>query len=98
MWPHRRLPLLIERARSVDVTMYSVRVLSGWDSRRYGCEYDSEVGLLYPGVAAENDGDGDAVLVGEEDAGNEAENLLGSVSEVARRESRRLPSGDNHIS
>jgi hypothetical protein len=80
------------------VTKYKVKVLSGCESRRYGCEYDNEVGLLYPGEAAGNKGSGERVRDGEGDADNEAERLVVSVTDVASRESRSAPSGESHIS
>jgi hypothetical protein len=78
--------------------MYRVKVLSGCDRSKYGCEYDSDVGLLYPGEAAENDTRGELARSGEDARGNEAGSLVLSVADVVSRELRRVPSGDNHIS
>lgn len=50
VWPHRRLPELMESAAVVERTRYSESVLSGWATRRYGCEYDMEVGFERVGL------------------------------------------------
>jgi hypothetical protein len=54
--------------------------------------------LLYPGVAAANEGAGDPILVGDRDDGSEDERPWFSLIDVVSRESRSSPSGDNHIS
>ena len=56
------------------------------------------MGLLYPGVAAANEGAGEPILVGDREEGSDAEKPRLSLIDVASLESSSSPSGDNHIS
>jgi hypothetical protein len=101
VWPQRRLPELIDRAVEVERTKYKDSVLSGCATRRYGCEYDMEVGFDRPGPLGRDPslgvpGKGDGERVEGEGADRHAESVKAcSSAAVANRDSRSSPVGES---
>jgi len=101
VWPQRRLPELIDNADDVDRTRYKDRVLSGCATRRYGCEYDIDVGLDRLGVIASEasrvvpgKGDDDRVEGDEADRNSDRVNECSSAA-VDSRDSSSSPLCDS---
>jgi hypothetical protein len=97
VWPQSELPELIDSAAVVDLTKYDDKVLSEWATRRYGWEYDMEVGFDVAEVLAWNasrvfPASGEDDLVDGDDADRDAESINGcSSAAVASRESSSSP-------
>ena len=91
----------MESELGVDDSRYSVRVLSGCDRSRYGCEYEIEVGLVYVGEAAENEIDEVIGVDAREDRsedGKDEESGCAVAEEDTILESKSSPSGVRRIS